>query len=205
MHEKAKRVSSVIAEIIDDCEGESSVTVEEFLGRMGHRAIALAILVFSLSAVVAGVVPGFSTLAALPIMFMSLQMMIGRSTIYLPKKIRQRELSPKVISGALARSIPSLKRIEKFMRPRLTWLTNHYAEKFIALIIFILAGVLALPIPGGNFLPSFTISLLALSLIERDGILLLLTVLTLFFTGTLMLELIIQAWQYAGALADELI
>ena len=193
MKNKPKKTSLIIAEIVESCVEDGTVTVGEFLGRMGHRALAIAILVFSISAVVVGVVPGFSMLMAVPIMFMALQMAMGKNSVYLPKRIREKHISPKHIRGALFQSIPALRWVEKFLRPRATWLTTGMCERIIAGIIVILAGILALPIPMGNFLPSFTISLLALAILERDGVLLLLTMGTLYFTGALMIDLIQQA------------
>jgi hypothetical protein len=204
MNHQTKKTSLIIAEIVEDCIEDETVTVDEFLGKMGHRAIALAILVFSLSAVVAGVVPGFSTLMAIPIMFMALQMVLGRNTVALPKNIREKHISPKLIRGALAQSVPTLRWVEKFLRPRLLVLTHPMAERLVALIIFILAGVLSLPIPGGNFLPSIGISILALAMLERDGLLLVLAVALVLLTGGVMIDLIVQAGHYAYALFDSI-
>ncbi len=199
-NEKPRRTSLIIAEIIESCVEDGTVTVGEFLGKMGHRALVIAILVFALSAVVAGVVPGFSTLVALPVIFIALQIIIGRRTICLPEKIRSKHISPRLIRGALYKTIPTLLWMEKFLRPRAVWLTSGIFERIIAFFIMILAVILSLPIPAGNFLPSITIALLALALLERDGVLLLLTIGTLFFTGTLMIELIFQAVHYASQL-----
>lgn len=197
MTSKPKKTSQIIAEIVEDCVEDGTVTVAEFLEKMGHKALSIVILVLSISAVVAGVIPGFSTLMAVPIAFIAMQMVLGRNTVFLPQRIREKHVSPKHIRGALAQSIPTLRWVEKFLRPRLIWLTNGISERIIAGIIVVLAAILSLPIPAGNFLPSFTISLLALAMLERDGVLLILTIGTLFFTGTLMIELIIQASQLA--------
>ena len=190
---KPRRTSVVIEEIVEDCVEDGVVTVHEFLKQMGHKALALAILVFSISAVIAGIIPGFSTLVAIPIIFIALQIALGRTTVYLPRSIRQKEISPKVINDALTQSLPTLRWIERFMRPRLTLLTTGIFARSIAILIMILAGILALPIPGGNFLPSFTITLLAIAILERDGVFLLLTIGTLFLTGKLMIDLIEKA------------
>ena len=179
---------------MDECCEDGNITVAELLKILGNRALALAILVFSISAVIAGIVPGFSTIMAMPIMFMAIQIVFGQRRLYLPDTIRSKEISPKIISGALAQSVPTLRKVEKYLRPRLLLFTSNMFQRVIAIVILALAGILALPIPGGNFLPSFTISLLALAMIERDGLLVLFTILTLFFTGTLMIELIAQAW-----------
>ncbi len=202
--EKLKKTSKIISEIVDECVEDGTVTVEEFLGKMGNRAQAIAILVFSLSAVVAGVVPGFSTLMAVPIMFISLQMAVGRHSIWLPASIRSKEISPRVVRGALAQSIPALRWIEKFLRPRLSFLTHAYIERLIALIIVMLAGMLALPIPAGNFLPSFGISILALAMLERDGLFVLAAVGLVVLTGGVMIDLITQAFHLSLQLLQSL-
>lgn len=204
MTQKPKKTSQILVEIIEDCAQDGTVTVAELLDKMGHRALAMAILVFALSAVVAGVVPGFSTLMAIPIMFISLQMALGRRSVFLPKKIREKQVSPKLVRGALAQSIPTLRMVEKFLRPRLVWLTHPYVERVVALIICLLAAVLSLPIPGGNFLPSFAISILALAMLERDGLLILASVGLVMLTGGVMIDLIVSAYQYASQLLWEI-
>lgn len=199
---KAKRTSKILAELSDSCVEEDAITVEQFIEKLGHRAQALAILVFSLSAIIAGIVPGFSTLVGVPIIFIAIQIVLGRSGIGLPKKIRQKPISPSLVRGSLQRALPTLRKVEKFLRPRLTLLLHPVAERFVAFIIMVLAIILSLPIPGGNFLPSMSIAVLALALLEKDGLLLLLAVGSIFFTGGLMIELIDQAIIYTGEFID---
>lgn len=190
MKEKPKKTSEIIAEIIEECSEDGAITVEDFLKKMGNRAQAMAILVFSLSCVVAGVIPGFSTLTAIPIMLIGMQIVLGMKSVWLPHNIRDKTISPRVIKGALAKSVPTLRMVETFLKPRLSFLTHPYVARFIALIIVVLAGLLALPIPGGNFLPSIGISILALSIVERDGLFVLLAVLLVAGSGTLMIDIL---------------
>jgi hypothetical protein len=168
--EKEKKTSQLIEQLVESCEGEDSITVEAFFEKMGHRALAIGLLVLAILALVAGAVPGFSTLTGIPIILVSIQMMLGKKHILLPHQIKEKHISPTTIRGSLTRAIPVLRAIEKFLRPRLLFLTNKYAERLIALVIFVLAAVLSLPIPGGNFLPSLGICFLALAMLERDGI-----------------------------------
>lgn len=202
--EKPRRTSVAIAKVVEQCAADGVITVGELVVQMGHKALALAIFVFAVVAVIAGIIPGISTILAMPIIFLALQIVLGRQAAYIPKRFSQKEVSPRVVSNALEKSMPTLKRIERLMRPRIVFLTNGIFLRLIALLIIILAGIMAMPIPFGNLLPSFTITLLALAIIERDGVFLLLTLGTLFFTGRLMAELIEQAYalvmQWAGYL-----
>ena len=194
---KAPKTSQLIEDIFAQFSEDGSLTVAEFLETMGHRAQALAILIFSLAALVAGVVPGFSTLTGVPIMFIALQIALGMNSVWLPKKLREKEISPRILRGALARTIPTMRTVEKFLKPRLIILTHPYAERVVALIIVVLAAILSLPIPGGNFLPSIGISILALSMLERDGLFLLLAIGLVMLTGGVMIDLIMQAVHYS--------
>ncbi|WP_168219876.1 exopolysaccharide biosynthesis protein [Pseudotabrizicola formosa] len=54
--------------------------------------------------------------------------------------------------------------------PHWSWLVNHRAEGVIGAFCLVLAAVLVLPIPFGNMLPAFAISLIALGVLELDGL-----------------------------------
>jgi len=70
----------------------------------------------------------------------------------------------------LLRVLPSIRRVERLVGPRLIWLTTRRGEQIIGLFAFVLAVVLFLPVPFGNTLPALAIAILALAVLERDGI-----------------------------------
>lgn len=193
MSKRPQKTSQLIAEIVESCLEDGTVTVEEFLVKLGNRVHTLAIFVLAIATVVAGVVPGFSTLAAVPILFIAMQMMIGRDVIWLPPSIRTKQISSRVIRGALAQSIPTLQLVEKFLRPRWSFLVGPYAVRFLAFIMVLLALILSLPIPAGNFIPSMGISILALAILERDGLLVAVSLAAVFLVSGVMIELIDKA------------
>jgi hypothetical protein len=49
-------------------------------------------------------------------------------------------------------------------------LVNHRAERGLGAFCLLLAAILALPIPFGNMLPALAITLIALGVLERDGL-----------------------------------
>jgi hypothetical protein len=63
-----------------------------------------------------------------------------------------------------------LARAERLLRPRWSLLVSPAAERLLGALCLILAAVLALPIPFGNMLPAFAICLIALGILERDGV-----------------------------------
>lgn len=65
---------------------------------------------------------------------------------------------------------PWLARAEGIMRPRFTFLAGRPSVYVVGLLCLILSIILFLPIPLGNMLPSIAIAIMALGLLERDGV-----------------------------------
>src|SRR5690606_40005473 len=66
-----------------------------------------------------------------------------------------------------------LERLEKFVRPRYwPFPSARTAERLIGLTALVLATLVTLPIPFGNWFPALACALLGLALSERDGLLL---------------------------------
>jgi len=74
------------------------------------------------------------------------------------------------IRSGLPRVIPWLQKIEAISQPRLVFLFNPIGERLIGVLCTLLAIVLILPIPLGNILPALAVTVLAFSLIQRDGL-----------------------------------
>lgn len=150
---------------------EDAITVQDFVMLLGDRSFALSILIFSLpnSLPIPGI-PGFSTLTGIPILCIALQMVWGKETIWLPRKVAHKTISQSMLATILTKSIPFVARLEKYLHPRLTWVTSRNGERVIGLLIAFMAFILSLPLVGGNFLPGLSISLMAIALLERDGL-----------------------------------
>ncbi|MFM7622306.1 MAG: exopolysaccharide biosynthesis protein, partial [Alphaproteobacteria bacterium] len=109
------------------------------------------------------------------IMIMALQMALGQVTPWLPRAVRNRPLPRMKLLEISQKAIPRLRRLETFIRPRYHFLDNRAMRIFTALVIVVMAFILLLPIPiVGNMPPAWAIALLSMSLIERDGLILLL-------------------------------
>jgi hypothetical protein len=68
--------------------------------------------------------------------------------------------------------IPRLIRIERVIRPRYWPFWRKQGDRVIGILALVLAIVVTLPIPLGNWLPALATALLGLALSERDGLLL---------------------------------
>jgi hypothetical protein len=70
----------------------------------------------------------------------------------------------------VARMQQAVQRFERFVRPRASWLASDWAKVPLGVICFVLAAVITLPIPLGHLAPGTAICLLALGMMERDGV-----------------------------------
>ena len=92
---------------------------------------------------------------------------------------------------------------DRWLEPRLPGLSAHNSRPWWALWICVMGGIIFLPIPLGNLLPSFSLVVLSLAWMFRDGIALMVSlalgvaaiVFTAFF-GQLAWELVVNAGQW---------
>lgn len=113
--------------------------------------------------------PGTSAVLGAPLIFLAAQLTFGRKP-WLPALISRRSMSRVDFHVLIQRIAPWLERAERLLKPRASVLALPPMEYFVGLICLLLAVVLVLPIPLGNMLPALAISLMALGLLERDGV-----------------------------------
>ena len=144
------------------------ISIGDLLSALGDRATAALMFIFAAPNMLP-TPPGTSTILGAPLIFLAAQLMLGRAP-WLPAFVAKRSIKQADFSALAASIVPWLVRAEKLLRPRLESLARPLMEHFIGLLTLVLAVVLVLPIPLGNMLPALAISLLALGVLERDGI-----------------------------------
>lgn len=165
--EGKKRFSQILDAIGAD-ERRERVSVSDLMQAMDARAVAALILLFALPNVVP-TPPGTSSILGLPLLYLTAQMMLGKLP-WLPAIIADRSMTRSDFNSFVGRVTPLVARAERLLKPRLLFVTSATGERVIGGICLTLAIVLALPIPLGNMLPAFAITLMALGVLERDGV-----------------------------------
>lgn len=160
-------LSQVLRALADDASRER-ISVGDLLQALGDRAIGALLFIFAVPNVLP-VPPGTSSVLGAPLVFLAAQLTFGMRP-WLPGIISRRSMSRADFSAMVLRVAPWLERAEKLLRPRFSALALPPVEYGVGLVCLLLAIVLVLPIPLGNMLPALAISLLALGLLERDGI-----------------------------------
>ncbi len=162
-----RKLSEILAEIAAD-GSRTRVSIADLVAAMHGRAFGALLLVFAFPNALPAI-PGTSGILGLPLLFLAFQMMLGRPP-WLPKLISLRSMSRDDFASLVERVNPWLEWADRFTAPRLQVLVTPRAERVIGAIVLVLAVVLTLPIPLGNMLPGLAICLIALGVLERDGL-----------------------------------
>jgi hypothetical protein len=170
-----------------------SSDLETLHARMKDRALTLAELKQALKGRGSGMllillalpfcfvaIPGLSIPFGIAICLFGVCLAIGREP-WLPRFIMHRRLSTAWSAQLLTGAIKVARRLEKFVRPRLPFL--HAGPGMLRLIGLgiVIAGLgmmLPLPIPFSNSIPAWAVVLLAIGMMEKDGLCVLLGHLT---------------------------
>jgi hypothetical protein len=145
------------------------VTVGELLGHLEGRAVALLLLILALPMCIPNV-PGISTVFGFLMIAPALQLLLGRGRIWLPRGLLNASFDRESLRKAVCAAVPALRRVETLLKPRLAWATAAPFTAFFGAQALLLAIVLILPIAGGNWPPGISMAILALGLLQRDGV-----------------------------------
>ena len=160
------RLSSLLAGLAT--EGEAlRIHVSDVLRAIEDRAFGALALAFAIPNVLP--MPPGTGILGLPLVVLSLQLAIGRIP-WLPAAVRRQSLTRAQYAAIANRAVPLLERAERLLMPRLSALFHPASERLLGWFCLILSVVLFLPIPFGNMLPALAISVIALGLLERDGL-----------------------------------
>lgn len=165
--EGADRLSAILTAIAE-AQGNDRISIGDLLEALRHRALGALMFIFAAPTALP-MPPGVSAIVGAPLLFLAVQLMLGMKP-WLPKFITDRSLSRVDFQRVISMIAPWLARAEKIMRPRLTFLAHRPFVYLLGLTCLILSLVLFLPIPLGNMLPSVAICIIALGLLERDGV-----------------------------------
>jgi hypothetical protein len=149
-------------------DSRERIAVGVLLAALGDRALAALLFVFAVPNVLP-VPPGASAVLGAPLVFLAAQLAFGRRP-WLPAVIARRTMTRADFAALVRRIGPWLARAERLLRPRVEQLAMPPMEHLVGAVCLLLAVVLVLPVPLGNMLPALAISLLALGILERDGL-----------------------------------
>jgi hypothetical protein len=180
--ERTQALSEVLNKL-ESAARDDSIPIGDVVEHLGHRSFASLMLIFSLiSTSPASAIPGITTMVALIVFLLIVQMLIGRDCVWLPQFVSRRRMA----TAKLCKGIRWLRRpvrfVERFLKPRLTFLL-HRPWVFGPLVL-ILGLTLFMPlmeaIPTSGSIASAVIAFFAAGLLTRDGALVAVSFVLLF-------------------------
>ncbi len=152
---------------LSDAAGEAGLAVHEIRDRLDERAYGLLVLILAIPCLVPGLY-GLPQVVGIAIIILAFQLLVGRKEPWLPRWFLQLRAKASWLKGMADFAEARLGWLERLSRPRLTFFSVGPGEKFAA--IFMILATLTIILPLTNTIPSIALSLLAVGLIQRDGL-----------------------------------
>ncbi|TDQ40639.1 hypothetical protein DFR43_11530 [Tepidicella xavieri] len=152
------------------------LSLAELVRLHGHSSAHVLLIVMAALSMVpmagAGNVMGFGMLA------MAWALWRGHDDIHLPRRIGEMALGRRWADRVLDALVWLYGMAERWLRPRWHYLLHRATRYWWSAWIVAMTGIIFLPLPLGNVLPSLSLMLLALGWMFRDGVALVAAMLT---------------------------
>ena len=193
---KMRTISIILRDIAKKWDKET-ITLEELLHEIGPRSFGLIIFILSVPNILPISIPGISTVLGLVIVILAFQLILDYQEPVLPKFIANKKIPFKPFAKILRRLLRTVRKTERFLKPRWAGLSENRSRKAVSFLIIILALSMMLPIPFGNPPPAISLMIIAAGLIERDGFCIAFGI----FASTIALALVtVMSLAYASAI-----
>jgi hypothetical protein len=163
-------LGAAIADLLSS-ESAEGPSIGEISAAVREKGFGLVLMVLALPSALPVPAPGYSTPFGIVIALIAGQMLMGRSTLWLPQRLEGIRLNPRATRAMLTTASKFLRRIEHWVRPRQQWIRSTGGQAGLAVIILCMASLMILPIPLTNTAPAMVIFLIGVGLSEEDGLL----------------------------------
>ncbi len=165
-----------LEEGIDDLKKEMkekpSLTIETILSVLSGKGRPLLIILLALPFCQPIQIPGLSIPFGLVIAFIGLRMTFGKH-IWLPEKLLRKTVSTTTLEKITDKAHALIKKIKRWIHPRIHWACHSLLMEKLNGVTLFLSGILLalpLPIPLSNIAAAWAIFLIALGVLEDDGL-----------------------------------
>ncbi|WP_292071907.1 exopolysaccharide biosynthesis protein [Brevundimonas sp. UBA7534] len=162
----SQNVTRLLRRLADD-GGDRGLTLHEIRDRMDERAYGLLILLLSIPCLVPGLY-GVPQVVGVIIILVAAQLLVGREEPWLPRWMLALRAKGSWLKAMADFAESKLSWIDRLSRPRLTRFADGPGEKLAA--GFMILATLTIVLPMTNTIPSIALALLAVGLIQRDGL-----------------------------------
>jgi hypothetical protein len=148
------------------------ITLGDLFDQLSDRAFGMILLILALPCCVPFIY-GIPQIVALPMLFISGQIVAGRHQPWLPKKLLDRSFETSAFRDLAERSHKYIGWFERISKPRLVWLSKGVWERILGAFMVVFCSTILVPLPGTNTVPGFAVAVMSIGFMERDGLLIL--------------------------------
>ena len=181
---------------------DAGISAGELLDRGSERSFGFLLILIALPALFPLLPPGASAVVGALSASIGLHMFLGLSRVWLPRRVREHRLSPVVMNALHTRGAALMERLERYARPRWRFMESAVMLRLLGAQVMAIGLVLFLPLPFMNTLPALGLLMMGVGLSNRDGVLLLLSVLLCLLVLAILLfagHLLDRAWDVLRA------
>lgn len=171
-----QNITEVLEKVEDKVDSEW-LSLGQLVDTFGNRGFGPLLLTAAIIIVLpSGGIPGLPTAIGVTIILLAGQMVFGRSSPWLPKRLRKLKIKKQMFDKGVDKIRPVTQKIDYVIKPRLKYLANGIAARLVALVCLLLAGLLPFTevIPFSDIIPGSALGLLGLGLTARDGVVIIL-------------------------------
>ncbi|WP_298123841.1 exopolysaccharide biosynthesis protein [Brevundimonas sp.] len=156
-----------LVQSLADASGPEGLTLRQIRDRLDERAYGLMILILAIPCLVPALY-GVPQIVGIPILLLAGQMLVGRPEPWLPEAALKRTVSKAMLDRMADFATKRMGWFERLSRPRLRLFAEGWAERAAAGFMILATATIVLPMT--NTVPSVALALMAVGLIQRDGL-----------------------------------
>jgi len=165
-------LSQTLLNTLENIDGDT-VTLRRLFEMIGEQGLLLLCMLLSLPFLFPVSIPGVSTVFGTGVILIGIAITLNRLP-WLPSFLADRQLSNEKLMPVLQRGAKFVARFDTVIKPRVKALTNNAMMNRVNGLMMVFAGLLLIVplglIPFSNTLPAVAIILLAIGMLQRDGV-----------------------------------
>jgi hypothetical protein len=198
-------LSDIIENVFDVHKGPS--TYGEVIDEIDQHGMAVILILFALPSALPLPAAGYSTVLSIPLFIIGFRLLCGYHTLWMPSGWRHKPFHPERFSRKMInRMLQLIQWVERLTKPRLvSFVQSSWIRVVLGILIVALAFSMLLPIPGTNTAPAFGIFLIGFSLLEDDGLMLLIGIAASLVALAISLAVIVFGYAFVKGLISSVL
>jgi hypothetical protein len=148
---------------------QNHIKLDTIITMFGQDGLLIINTLFAFLNVILSFLHGISLPLGIIQIIIMIAIIRGKTTFWLPQKIRRYKIKPQSITKKTERWLPFLYGLERISHPRMERFMRHALTRQATIwLLFLLAIIVAAPIPFMNITPSIGVILISIGLLNYD-------------------------------------